>query len=135
MRLLILGLVLVVAGCSAIKRDAACVAAEKCDDALQAEVSGTNTHGFANGQGVSQFGATDPVFGDDLDGNPAHAGQFGNVGSCWQSADTAKPCVDQCNQFVKDQQVDATANNDAAVLAACGGKVSGAGEGEGEGGQ
>ena len=134
MRFLVLGLVLVVTGCSAIKRDDACLKAEKCDDALQAEVSGTNTHGFANGQGVSQFGATDPVFGDDLDGVAAHTGQFGNTGTCWQNADTAKPCIDQCNQFLKDQQAAALADGDGVLFGECGGKAA-AGEGEGEGGQ
>ena len=132
----------VASGCSALKRDAACVAAEKCDEALQAQNSNAASPGFSNGEGVSQFAATDPVFGDDIDGNKDHAGFFGNVGSCWQSADTAKPCVDQCKQFVADQQALAVDNLDQAAFGACGGKGNvddadqgGAGEGEGEGAQ
>ena len=109
-------------GCSAIKRDAQCVAAEKCDSSLQ--------------QPFGDFAANDPVFGDDLN-KDGTAGQFGDVGTCWQSADTAKPCVAQCKAFIQEQHDIAAGVNDTGVLAACPdqGGAAGEGEGEGEGGQ
>jgi hypothetical protein len=103
-RVLVLAAVVLVAACGAIPRDAACVAAEKCDNALQ--------------EPFGSFAATDPQFGDNLNGDDT-AGQFGDVGTCWQSADTAKPCIAQCKQFVKEQHDIAAANNDQGVLDAC----------------
>ena len=104
MKLAPLLLVFLVAGCGAIKRDPACAAAEKCDNALQ--------------EPFGDFAANDPVFGDDLN-KDKNAGQFGDVGTCWQSADTAKPCIAQCKAFLKEQHDIAVANNDQAVIDAC----------------
>ncbi len=116
--LLVIGLLSALAGCSAIERDPACVLAEKCDNALE-EPSG-------------DFVANDPVFGDDLNADGT-AGQFGDVGTCWQNADTAKPCIQACKDFVKEQAAIAQGDGDQAVVDACGGAAAGEGEGEGEG--
>lgn len=115
---------LLLPACTAIARDKSCADAEKCDNSLQAP--------------FGDFAANDPVFGDDLN-KDGKAAQFGDVGTCWQSADTAKPCVAQCKAFLQEQHDLAAAVNDQGVLAACpdqgGGAAAGEGEGEGEGGQ
>ncbi|HEY4222880.1 MAG TPA: hypothetical protein VGO62_16095 [Myxococcota bacterium] len=119
-RILVLFALLGLTACSAIKRDAACVAAEKCDDALQTP--------------FGSFAANDPVFGDDINGKGNEEGNFGNVGTCWQNAATAKPCIDQCKAFTQEQHDIAVQSGLQDVADACPGKdAAAAGEGEGEG--
>jgi hypothetical protein len=94
---------LTVTSACVIERKAECDAADACDKAL-AEPFG-------------DFDAADPVFGD--------------TGSCWQTEDTARPCVQACNQFLLDQQELALGQAEAsvgvnkevplAVFEACGG--------------
>jgi hypothetical protein len=86
-------------------RDPACAAAEACDRAL-AEPFG-------------DFDADDPAFGDG--------------GTCWQSADTARPCTQTCEQFRADQRQSALEQAEAAlgtnkevplaIFVACGGDL------------
>ncbi len=85
---------LAASGC-VIDRKAECIDAEACDQALE--------------QPFGDFNADDPVFGD--------------LGTCWQTEDTAAPCVAQCNTFRADQVELATAQNNLAVIEACGGSV------------
>lgn len=94
-----------VSGCVPIARDAACVAAQACDEALE--------------RPFGDFAPTDPVFGDDLNGD----GTVGDVGTCWQNAEAAKPCVDACNDFLAEQVAIAQAQGNDAVIAACGGSA------------
>lgn len=84
--------VALVGGC-AIERKAECVAAQECDL------------------------ARDDPYGDFNDDDDA----FGTAGSCWQTEDTAAPCVQVCNDFIADELADATAKNDQARVVACGG--------------
>jgi hypothetical protein len=87
------------------ERDPACAAAEACDRAL-AEPFG-------------DFDADDPAFGDG--------------GTCWQSAETARPCTQTCDQFRADQRQTALEQAEAAlgtnkdvplaIVAACGGDL------------
>ena len=79
-------------GC-VIERKADCKAAEACDRALE--------------EPLGDFDADDIVFGD--------------AGTCWQTEDTAVPCVKACNDFLVEQQDIALAQNDNAVFEACGG--------------
>ncbi len=90
--------VCVVGGC-VIERKAECVAAKQCDQ-----------------------GRDDPygAFEDDDDA-------FGQAGSCWQTEDTAAPCVKTCNDFVGEQLAAAVAENNRASIVACGGSVEGDG--------
>lgn len=67
--------VVAASGC-VIERKAECIAADACDRAL-AEPFG-------------DFDSADPTFGD--------------AGLCWQTEDTAKPCVATCAQFRADQR-------------------------------
>ena len=86
-------------------RDPACAAAEACDHAL-AEPFG-------------DFDADDPAFGDG--------------GTCWQSADTVRPCTQTCEQFRADQRQSALEQAEAAlgtnkevplaIFVACGGDL------------
>lgn len=73
-------------GCVIDRKDE-CKAADACDRAL-AEPFGS-------------FDVAEPTFGD--------------AGSCWQTEDTAAPCVQACNQFRVDQQELAIAQAEAAV--------------------
>ena len=101
-------LLLVVAasfGCVPIARDAACVAAQACDEALE--------------RPFGDFAPTDPVFGDDLNGD----GTVGDAGTCWANAEAAKPCVDACTDFLAEQVAIAQAQGNDAVILACGGAV------------
>jgi hypothetical protein len=92
-----------IAAC-AVDRDPACIAADACDQAL-AEPFG-------------DFALDDPAFGDG--------------GTCWQSTDTARPCVAACDQFRVDQRRSALDQAEAAlgtnkevplaVFVACGGE-------------
>lgn len=99
MRFLALALALAaLAGCAPpLKRDAACLAAEKCDAALE--------------RPFEDFKADDPVFGD--------------LGTCWQNADSQAPCILSCQQFLADQVELAQAQGNQAVIDACGGVVEG----------
>jgi hypothetical protein len=92
-------------GCVPIERDAACVNAQKCDQALE--------------RPFGDFEVTDPVFGDDLNGD----GTAGDAGTCWANAEAAKPCVDACNDFLAEQIAIAEAQGNDAVILACGGAV------------
>jgi hypothetical protein len=81
-------------GC-VIDRKAECIDAEACDRALE--------------QPFGDFNADDATFGD--------------LGTCWQTEDTAAPCVAACNTFRADQVELATEQNNLAVIEACGGSV------------
>lgn len=108
MRRFALVLVLVSAaltGCVPIARDAACVAAQACDVSLE--------------RPFGDFEQTDPVFGDDLNGD----GTVGDAGTCWANAEAAKPCVNACTEFLADQIAIAEAQGNNAVILACGGAV------------
>ena len=96
-------LALAAGACVPIARDAACVTAEECDLALE--------------RPFGDFAVTDPVFGDDLNGD----GTIGDAGTCWQNAEAAAPCVAACNEFLADQVEIAVAQNNQAVIDACGG--------------
>lgn len=91
--------------CVPIARDAACVAAQACDNALE--------------RPFGDFEQTDPVFGDDLNGD----GTVGDAGTCWANAEAAKPCIDACNDFLAEQVAIAEAQGNDAVILACGGAV------------
>jgi hypothetical protein len=108
LRLAFSGFALFFVGCAPIARDAACVDADACDQALE--------------QPFGSFAATDPQFGDDLNGDGT-AGLAGDTGSCWTNAETAKPCVDECNRFRAEQVAIAQAQNNAVVAEACGGAL------------
>lgn len=82
----------VVGGC-AIERKAECVAAQTCDQ------------------------ARDAPYGDFNDDDEA----FGTTGSCWQTEETAAPCVQACNDFIAEQLDDAIAKNEQVRITACGG--------------
>jgi hypothetical protein len=102
----LVALVAVVAvGCVPIERDAACVAAQACDQALE--------------RPFGDFEQTDPVFGDDLNGD----GTVGDAGTCWANAEAAVPCVNACNDFLAEQIAIAQAQGNDAVILACGGSV------------
>jgi hypothetical protein len=92
-------------GCTPVDRDPACIAADACDQALE--------------RPFGDFGAQDLAFGDDLNGD----GEAGDVGTCWQNADTAAPCVAACQDFLAEQQELARAVGNVAVLEACGGSL------------
>ncbi len=78
--------------CVPIARKAECEAADACD--------------LGRDDPFGAFAATDA--------------QFGDVGTCWQSEDTAKACVDECNAFVADELVIALGTPKAcAVTADC----------------
>lgn len=74
-------------GCTYLPRDGACLKAEACDAALE--------------EPFGSFAADDA--------------QFGDAGSCWVSADTAKPCVKACEDFVGEELADADADNDGVA--------------------
>ena len=88
--------VVVVSGC-AIERKAECVAARDCDQARDAP--------------YNAFEDADEAFGE--------------TGSCWQTEDTAAPCVAACTEFVADQLAAGTAGNNRGLNVACGGEVEG----------
>jgi hypothetical protein len=96
--------VVVFAACAPVPRAAECDLADACDQALE--------------QPFGSFAKNDPQFGDDLDGDGDAA--EGDVGTCWQNAETAKPCVDECTRFVAEQRAIAEQQENGAVLAACG---------------
>jgi hypothetical protein len=79
-------------GC-VIERKAECKAAEACDQALETP--------------IGDFDADDGVFGD--------------AGTCWQTEDTAIPCVKACNDYLVEQRDLALLQNNEAVFEACGG--------------
>jgi hypothetical protein len=87
--------------CTPLPRDAACVAAEACDQALE--------------EPFGSFGADDT--------------QFGDAGTCWLTADTAKPCITACADFLAEQVATFDADGDGvaedstqqAVVDACSG--------------
>lgn len=81
------------AGCVPLPRDQACLDAEACDAALE--------------RPFGDFNADDPVFGD--------------VGTCWQNADSQKPCILSCQEFLADQVAIAQGQGNQAVIDACGG--------------
>lgn len=95
LRLFASALLIAVSGCVPIERDAACVAAQACDEALE--------------RPFGDFAETDPVFGD--------------AGTCWANAETAKPCINACTAFLADQIAIADAQGNNAVILACGGAV------------
>jgi hypothetical protein len=92
-------------GCVPIARDPACIAAQACDEALE--------------RPTGDYEPTDPVFGDDLNDD----GTAGDAGTCWANAETAKPCIDACNDFLAEQVAIAQAQGNDAVILACGGAV------------
>lgn len=92
-----------VVACTPIDRDPTCVAAEACDLALE--------------RPFGDFAVTDPIFGDDLNGD----GTTTDAGTCWQSAESAVPCIDGCTDFVQEQLDLAIAQGNQAVIDACGG--------------
>lgn len=96
-------LALVVGACVPIARDPACVSADACDQALE--------------RPFGDFVVTDPVFGDDLNGD----GTIGDAGTCWQNNESAVPCIAVCNDFLKEQVDIAVAQGNQAVIDACGG--------------
>ena len=79
--------------CVLLPRDPACIAAEACDAALE--------------RPVGDYQADDQVFGD--------------LGTCWQNAETQKPCIATCLAFVADELAIGQAQNNKAVVEACGG--------------
>lgn len=81
-------------GC-VIERKAECKAAEVCDQALE--------------EPLGDFDVDDAVFGD--------------AGTCWQTEDTALPCVKACSDFLIEQQQLAQLQNNQQVFDACGGVV------------
>jgi len=83
----ILATIVVAASGCVIDRKAECIAADECDRAL-AEPFG-------------DFDVADETFGD--------------AGTCWQTEDTAKPCVATCEQFRADQRQLALEQADAAI--------------------
>ena len=88
--------VCVVGGC-VIERKAECVAAKQCDQARDDPYDG---------------------FEDDDDA-------FGETGSCWQTEETAAPCVAACNNFVAQQLAAGVAADNLGLIVACGGSVDG----------
>jgi hypothetical protein len=84
---LILATIVVVASGCVIERKAECIAADACDRALA--------------ESFGDFDAADPTFGD--------------AGTCWQTEDTAKPCVATCEQFRADQRLLALEQAETAV--------------------
>jgi len=86
--------VCVVGGC-VIERKAECVAAKECDQ-----------------------GRDDPYEGFEDDDEA-----FGEAGSCWQTEETAAPCVAVCNDFVAEQLADGIAAKNRTQIVACGGSI------------
>lgn len=84
------------AGC-AIERKDECITARDCDRARDAPYN---------------------AFEDDDEA-------FGEFGSCWQTEDTAKPCVEECNAFVAGQRAQGEAAGNDNLVVACGGVVEG----------
>lgn len=84
--LVLASLVVAASGC-VIERKAECIAADDCDRALN--------------EPFGSFDAADGIFGD--------------AGTCWQTEDTAKPCVATCEQFRADQRQTALEQAEAAV--------------------
>jgi hypothetical protein len=74
-------------GCAPLPRDAACEKADACDRALP-----------------------DPYGSFDVDDV-----QFGDNGSCWLSAQTAKPCIAACTDFTADQLAEVDADDDGVA--------------------
>ncbi len=103
MRVLLPLLVLayVSSACVPLARDAACVAADNCDKALD--------------EPFGSFDVTDDQFGD--------AAADPNVGTCWFSADTAAPCIQTCNAFVAEERQRALEQNRLDIFEACGGDL------------
>lgn len=79
-------------GC-VIDRKQECKDAEACDQALE--------------EPFGDFDADDDAFGD--------------LGNCWQTEDTAAPCVQACNDFVAEQLAEAQEDNKVGIIEACGG--------------
>ena len=79
-------------GC-VIERKAECKAAEVCDQALE--------------EPLGDFAVDNAAFGD--------------AGTCWQTEDTALPCVKACSDFLVEQQQLAQLQNNQLVFEACGG--------------
>lgn len=98
-RLAALSLAVCVVGGCLIERKAECVVAKECDNARD-----------------------DPYFGFEDDDEA-----FGEFGSCWQTEDTAAPCVAACNDFVAGQRAAGEAANNRGLIVACGGSVEGGG--------
>jgi hypothetical protein len=86
-------LVVAVASGCVIERKAECKAAEVCDQALE--------------EPLGDFDVDDDVFGD--------------AGTCWQTEDTALPCVKACSDFLVEQQQLAQLQNNPIIFDACGG--------------
>ena len=86
-------LVVAVASGCVIERKAECKAAEVCDQALE--------------EPLGDFDVDDDVFGD--------------AGTCWQTEDTALPCVKACSDFLVEQQQLAQLQNNQLIFDACGG--------------
>ena len=96
-------------GCVPVARDATCVAADACDQALE--------------RPTEDFAVTDPVFGDDLNGDGTAGVDLTDVGTCWQNAGSAAPCIAACQAFLDEQVGIAQGQNNVAVIEACGGDV------------
>jgi hypothetical protein len=99
-----------VAACAPVGRSQECLDADACDKALELP--------------FGDFVATDPVFGDDLNGDGNVDGTLTDSGTCWQNAETAKTCAAECTRFIQEQNALAVQVGNQGVIDACGGDLS-----------
>jgi len=85
-----------------IDRKAECVQADACDQALD--------------EPFGDFAADDPI--------------FGAAGTCWQTEESAAPCVQTCNTFRAQEALFAQQQGRQDIVDACGGVDDGADEEE-----
>jgi hypothetical protein len=91
----LVSLVLGVASCEFLPRSPQCLAAERCDQALD--------------EPFGSFGANDEQFGDE--------------GNCWLSGFNADACSAECDAFVATELREAELRGDNAAILACGGSL------------